>query len=408
MNDIFISYARPDREKAKALAEALERQGYGVWWDPKIPPGKKFHQVIESVLDEVRCVVVLWSEKSIASDWVWEEANKGKQRGILLPVKIEPVNPPLGFGLIQAADLTDWTPNEPHQGFSFLLEAIAQVAGPPSAGKPGEASNTGPEAGPRLRKKKQELERLFKNSIGMEFVLIPPGSFTMGSRLTEKELARRYGISAHHFMCEKPAHAVVIKQPFYLETTPVTQGQWRRLMEDSPSHFRDCVEDCPVESISWEIDVQQFVYKLNKREKTKDYRLPSEAEWEYACRAGSNAEFFFGDDIGRLGKFAWHYENSNDRTHPVGDKEPNAFGLYDMQGNVWEWVEDDWHAKYQDAPDDARPWVDNPRGSNRVIRGGSWRDLTAFCRSAARDACRPDFCSLNLGFRLAKSIALSP
>ena len=121
----------------------------------------------------------------------------------------------------------------------------------------------------------------------------------------------------------------------------------------------------------------------------KDYRLPSEAEWEYACRAGSETEFCFGDDAKRLGEFAWYSENSESKTHPVGEKKPNAWGLYDMHGNVWEWVEDDWHDSYEGAPDDGSAWIDKPRGSDRVVRGGSWGDVARYCRSAVRSGYAP-------------------
>ena len=204
MNDIFISYARPDREKARAMAEALERQGYKVWWDPKIPPGKKYDEVIEKALSEVKCVVVLWSRESIGRDWVKEEASVGQERGILLPVKIEPVNPPLGFRRIQAADLTDWAPGEPHQGFSDLLDAIAEVAGSPSGNKIGQVPTTESGTDSRLISKEPDFKHGFKNSIGMEFVLIPAGTFTMGSRLSPEELVRRFGVDANYFEPENP------------------------------------------------------------------------------------------------------------------------------------------------------------------------------------------------------------
>jgi formylglycine-generating enzyme required for sulfatase activity len=245
------------------------------------------------------------------------------------------------------------------------------------------------------------------NSIGMKFILIPAGSFTMGSRLTIEELLRRFGGKKEWYEDEKPFHSVKIKRPFYLQTTPVTRGQWQRLMGSNPSYFKDGGENCPVEQVSWE-DAQQFIKKLNEIEKTKDYRLPSEAEWEYACRAGSDAEFSFGDDVERLDEFVWYSKNSGGKTHPVGNKKPNAWALYDMHGNVWEWVEDDWHSSYKGAPDDGRAWVDKPRRSYRVIRGGSWGRDAPGCRSATRYGLRPGLRNLPLGFRLSRSVALGP
>jgi len=407
MIDIFISYARSDREKAKAIADALEQRGYKVWWDPKIPPGKKFDEVIEEVLSQAKCVVVLWSQESIRSDWVKEEANVGKRRGILLPAKIEPVNPPLGFGLIQAADLTDWAPHQPHEGFSALVEAITNVAGAPETKKTGEAQPVKSEPDFKRVVKAPEVPTAITNSIGMEFVLIPEGSFTMGSRMTSKELVDRFGGEKEWYGWEKPHHAVKIERPFYLQSTPVTQGQWQRVMGNNPSKFKDCGDGCPVEQVSWE-EAQAFIKKLNQAEKTKDYRLPSEAEWEYSCRAGSETEFPFGDDAKRLGEFAWFGDNSGGKTHPVGEKKPNALGLYDMHGNVWEWMEDDYHGSYERAPDDGKAWIDKQRRSDRVIRGGGWNTGAPYCRSAARNGNWPGNRRDYVGFRVSRSVALGP
>ena len=133
MADIFISYFRADKKRARPLAEALEKKGYSVWWDPKIPPGKTFDQVIEEELDSARCVVVLWSEESVQSDWVKEEASEGKRRNILIPVLIDDVTIPLGFKLIQAANLTGWQADTTHSGFTNLLQAVTEIVGPPPA-----------------------------------------------------------------------------------------------------------------------------------------------------------------------------------------------------------------------------------------------------------------------------------
>ena len=131
MADIFISYASEDRSRAESLAKKLEEQGWSVWWDRSIPPGKTFDQVIEEAITAARCIVVLWSKKSIKSDWVKEEANIGKERKVLVPAKIDPVNLPLGFGRIQAADLTDWDAEKQHPGFFSLLDAISRFTGAP-------------------------------------------------------------------------------------------------------------------------------------------------------------------------------------------------------------------------------------------------------------------------------------
>lgn len=154
MADIFVSYARSDRERAKTLAEAFEEIRYEVWWDPKIPPGKTFDEVIAEALGNAKCIVVLWSKESVKSEWVKEEASRGKRRKILVPALIDDVELPLGFGLIQAADLTDWEKGNPHSGFDSIIEAIAAIVGPPPAK---ELERKAAEE--KQRKEQEELER---------------------------------------------------------------------------------------------------------------------------------------------------------------------------------------------------------------------------------------------------------
>ena len=195
-------------------------------------------------------------------------------------------------------------------------------------------------------------------STGMELVLIPAGKFMMGSPSGDQE---RYDD-------EGPVHEVIIKNPFYVGKYPVTQKQWEKIMGSNPSKFRG--EDRPVESVSWN-DVQEFIKKLNEKESAGKYRLPSESEWEYACRAGTTTRYSFGDDESKLDDYAWYSENSGSETHPVGQNNPNPWGLYDIHGNVWEWCQDNWHGNYDGAPSDGSAW-ESGSGSDRVDRGGSW------------------------------------
>jgi formylglycine-generating enzyme required for sulfatase activity len=229
----------------------------------------------------------------------------------------------------------------------------------------------------------------FTKSLGMEFVLIRAGTFLMGS--PEGETGR--------YDNEKQ-HQVTLSQDFYLQTTPVTQGQWKKAMGWSPAFFKKCGEDCPVESVSWE-DAQEFISKLNQKENTNKYHLPTEAEWEYACRAGSKGRFCFGDDEAKLEEYAWYVKNSNSKTHPVGQKKPNAWGLYDMHGNVWEWVQD-WYGEYPAGP------VTDPTGpasgERRVLRGGSWSYDAGRTRSAYRYYDNPDLRDDDFGFRVARAL----
>jgi len=182
-----------------------------------------------------------------------------------------------------------------------------------------------------------------------EMAVIPAGSFQMGSS---------------RFDNEKPVHSVTISRPFALSRTEVTQGQWRAIMGSNPSRFKNCGDDCPVENVSWH-EAKEFIRKLN--DKTgKSYRLPTEAEWEYACRAGGNQEYCGSDDIDAV---AWHKDNSGSETHAVAGRQANAFGLYDMIGNVSEWAEDCWNDA-NNAPTDGSAWTSG-ECVRRVVRGGS-------------------------------------
>ncbi|MBF0527977.1 MAG: formylglycine-generating enzyme family protein [Deltaproteobacteria bacterium] len=228
----------------------------------------------------------------------------------------------------------------------------------------------------------------FTNSLGMEFVLIPAGKFMMGSLPSETD-----GDT------DETRHQVTISRPFYMQTTEVTQGQWRALMGNNPSKFKDCGDDCPVESVSFN-EILDFISRLNDKEGGAEYRLPTEAEWEYAARAGNTGAYCFGNDTDKLDEYAWYSNNSGGRTHPVGRKRPNAWGLYDMHGNVWEWCRD----RYGNYP--SKPVTDPQgpsRGAFRQDRGGGWDSWAYILRSAFRSgqetATRYNF----LGFRLART-----
>ena len=191
----------------------------------------------------------------------------------------------------------------------------------------------------------------------------------------------------------------LLSQPFYLGKYEVTQEQWETVMGENPSKFKGPRH--PVENVSWE-DVQQFIGKLNREEGHTRYRLPTEAEWEYACRAGTTGDYGFFDNFffGRLKRYAWNGGNSGGQTHPVGEKDPNAWGLYDMHGNVWEWVQDWYEGNYyRNSP------ATDPRGpssgSIRVYRGGSWYFLASFCTVAFHDFYSPANRIDYLGFRVA-------
>jgi formylglycine-generating enzyme required for sulfatase activity len=229
-----------------------------------------------------------------------------------------------------------------------------------------------------------ELEKWFieeVNGVSLEMILIPGGMFRMGS-----PEGKGYDI-------ERPEHVVGMGY-FYIGKYPITQAQWEAVMGGNPSRFRGN-RNLPVENVSWS-DAKKFCEKVS-RMTGREYRLPSEAEWEYACRAGTT-----GDHAGKLDEMAWYGKNSGEKTHPVGKKLPNAYGLYDMHGNVWEWCEDIWHGDYKAAPIDGA-WLSGGDSSLRIQRGGCWADSETSCRSANRGGGGVYDRGYYCGFRVACS-----
>ncbi|MCE2669396.1 MAG: SUMF1/EgtB/PvdO family nonheme iron enzyme [Microcystis sp.] len=225
------------------------------------------------------------------------------------------------------------------------------------------------------------------NGVTLEMVGLPAGQFLMGSPDSDPDARDN----------EKPQHQVKVNS-FAIGKYPVTQAQYQAVMGTNPSRFQNNPQN-PVEDVSWN-DAQAFCQKLSQIT-GKTYRLPTEAEWEYACRAGTTTRFYFGDDANQLGDYAWYKGNSQQTTHPVGQKKPNAWGLYDMSGNVWEWCEDDWHDNYIGAPKDGSAWLKNGNDNRSPLRGGSWYNVPANCRSAYRNfTYRPDYSLINDGFRV--------
>jgi formylglycine-generating enzyme required for sulfatase activity len=246
------------------------------------------------------------------------------------------------------------------------------------------------------------------NSIGMKFVLIPAGKFLMGSPNSDETAEDS----------EKPQHPVEITKPFYLSVYEVTQAEYEQVVGSNPSHFKGDMRQ-PVENVSW-FDAVAFCNRLSERERIlpyykvdgetvsiiggNGYRLPTEAEWEYACRAGTTTKWNFGDDESKLGDCAWYYGNSGEKPHRVGEKKPNLWGLYDMHGNVWEWCWDWFDIQTYEAE-----FVRDPMGPPnssvkcRVLRGGGFFRQPWILRSADRDGDRPGNRSYLIGFRPART-----
>jgi formylglycine-generating enzyme required for sulfatase activity len=229
------------------------------------------------------------------------------------------------------------------------------------------------------------------NTIGMKLVLIPAGTFTMGSPASEKD---RYD--------NETQHQVTLTKPFYMGRTEVTQGQWKKVMGTELWKGKEHVQegdDYPAVNVSWD-DAEEFCKKLSAME-GKVYRLPTEAEWEFACRGGTKTAFCFGNDEAELGKYAWFDGNTwdidEDYAHRLAQKLANPFGLHDMHGNAWEWCSD-WYDAYPSTP------LTDPRGpnsgDNRVLRGGSWKLGPYRVRCARREDGPPDYRYHLHGFRL--------
>jgi len=247
----------------------------------------------------------------------------------------------------------------------------------------------------------------FKNKVNMTFVDIPAGTFLMGS--PSNEMGRE---------SDEKLHQVTISKGFYMSATEVTQRQWEKVMGFNPAGYNTLGNDYPVEQVSWH-DCQEFIKQLNKLEKTNKYRLPTEAEWEYACRANSSSAFTGDIEISRLDcvsqpaldSMAWYCANSNLMPQPVANKKPNAFGLYDMHGNVHEWCLDSctwydiWSREVNVITETYKNGIVDPvskEGNLRVFRGGSYLQNQKYCRSADRNAFGSNERRTYIGFRVIK------
>ena len=226
--------------------------------------------------------------------------------------------------------------------------------------------------------------RFTVNGVSFEMVRVEGGTFRMGATSEQEDDA---------WNREKPAHSVTLSS-YYIGKTEVTQTLWQAVMGSNPSYFKGA--DLPVENVSWN-DCQEFIQKLN-RLTGRNFRLPTEAEWEFACRGGNNSRGYKYSGSNNLGSVAWYDGNSGNKTHPVGTKAPNELGIYDMSGNVWEWCAD-WYGDYSSG---AQTNPTGPiSGSCRVCRGGCWYIYAWRCRSSLRDGYRPTNRDIILGLRLA-------
>lgn len=416
MADIFISYAREDRQRVKSLAEALMVRGWSVWWDARIRAGQHFDEMIEREIGRASCVIVAWTERSVGSQWVRAEAAEALEQGKLVPVFLAPVKPPLLFRHVHGFDLQQWQGSADDPLFQRLIEDIAELAGPPSKPQGGPASDvhtdgTAPgarQAGAKHSSKRVPVEPSVPSMQDpslpeQAMIRIEPGTFLMGCPAGEDGYDN-----------EKPQHQVRITRPFAIGKYAVTCNEYDAFAEATN---RDLPEDegwgrgrRPVINVSWE-DAVAYAQWLS-RETGRRYRLPTEAEWEYAARAGTTTPYSTGECIdtdlanydgnqgwGECPKTGVYRE----QTLEVGSLPANPWGLHEVHGNVWEWVQDCWHESYQGAPADGSSW-EGGDFTGRVVRGGSWPSAPGTLRSAYRGGSYADSRNGNIGFRLAQDI----
>ncbi len=397
MADIFISYSKKHDRLTKELARDLEAEGYTTWWDTNLLPDDGFFpETIRTQIAAAKAVIVIWAEHSVTSRWVWSEASEGDAHGKLLQVREETLDPrkvPMPFTSGNITLVSDR---------AKIFAALARRLIAPSNHAEvvyAEAVAKAETPAPEVERQKPKPGKSFRDfDAGPEMVVIPAGSFMMGSKDGEGEDR------------ERPRHKVTIQRAFAVGKYPVTFDEWDAAVaaggvshkpgDRGWGHGRR-----PVINVSWN-DAQAYIKWLS--DKTgQPYRLLSEAEWEYACRAGSEAAYSFGGNESDLDRHAWYSSNAGGETHPVGGKQPNGFGLHDMHGNVWEWCEDVWHGSYWDKPESLKSTGDawtTGDSSLRVLRGGSWVSDPRFLRAAGRIWGAPVGRGGNAGFRLARTL----
>jgi formylglycine-generating enzyme len=431
--DVFVSYKREDVETARRIARALTDSGITVWWDDGITPKQAWDNEIEQAISAASTVLVLWSPRSVTSDWVRTEAHYGKKRGKLVPAVIEPCTIPIAFMLTQAVNLSNWKGDSEDRQWRKLLTWITDLA----AATPDSASSQAGLASPNAPNTYRDIigslhsgepiydgtfinphtppGTVFRDANYMPAMrIVPKGSFLLGAT----------GDDPDHASYEMPQKRIDIPAPFAIGVFPVLISEYVKLAGPLPptplppssprswfDRFRNVTQlpekaaapsiseaEIPITNISYN-EAQAFVDRLSSASQ-QSYRILSEAEWEYACRAGSMTRYSCGDAIEST-RAAFALASG---PIAVGAYPPNGFGLYDMHGNVREWTCDLWHDSYDQTPQDGRPSLDG-HSSMRLVRGGGWRDSAVMLRSAARMRATESIRADVIGFRVARSVS---
>ena len=446
--EVFFAYSRKDEQLRNELANhliPLQREGIiSTWYDRDISAGSDWENAIDIHLNSAQIILLLISADFMASDYCYGvEMNKSMERhraneAVVIPIILRPVYWQITkFSQLQALPedakpVTTWTNQD--AAFLNIVEEISKIAKDLKSRLIVDYSSSLPNHLTSVTHQQfqfpvitvnyqgKEINRVTNtaayftedlgNGISLDMVYIPGGTFMMGTEDVEIEkLGQKY--NWNWFEREKPIHKVTVK-PFYIGKFQVTQAQWQEVadwekidkeLKLNPSHFQG--HNLPIEQIDW-YDAVEFCQRLSQKT-GREYRLPSEAQWEYACRAGTTAPFHFGETItGKLANyraseiFAQELKGEYRRkTTSVGTFTPNNFGLYDMHGNVWEWCADSWHENYQGTPNDDGVWEVNGNSNFHVVRGGSWDLNPDYCRSAFRYiGIRRDVINDNIGFRV--------
>jgi formylglycine-generating enzyme required for sulfatase activity len=394
---IFISYAREDQDKAHQIYRRLLDAGCNPWIDiENLLPGEKFKNVIEQTLTNCDMVIVCLSTASVRKrSFFQREVKQALDRlqemladdVFVVPVRFDNCGIPSDLAQYHCEDLFG---QREDRGWQHLLEAIERQAKNLSKPivKPAGRSIPQPTISAPVNhvlEQSQSFSEDLGNGVKLEMIYLPGGTFWMGSPDGVGEIN------------EHPKHRVTLS-PFYIGKYTVTRGQWKAVVDKVPTYFDG--DDLPVERESWDGAVK--FCKMISKQTGRTYRLPTEAEWEYACRAGATGLYCFGDDGRTLEQYAWYQGNYDGKSHPVGQKKPNQFGLYDMHGNVWEWCQDWYDANYYTQSPETDPQGPVKGVGMKVIRGGSSSYSSVHCRSASRGCSdnRPIVYYVIIGFRV--------